>query len=154
MENTVNEIEAMSLALAMAARSAETGNVPVGAVVLVGGEVVARAGNLRETLPDPTAHAEMLALREASQRLGRWRLEDATMVVTLEPCAMCAGALTQARVKRVVYACRDPKAGAVDTMFGVGRDARLNHVYEVSEGVLADECGALLRGFFEKLRKR
>ena len=131
------------------------GEVPIGCVIVGadGGEL-SRGHNLREMLTDPTAHAEMFALRAASTRLRNFRLTGATAYVTLEPCAMCAGALVSARVKRVVYACRDPKAGAVDTMFGIGRDPRLNHVFEVTEGVLAEECAALLRAFFEKLRRR
>jgi tRNA(adenine34) deaminase len=114
----------------------------------------ARGRNERETRGDPTAHAEVVALRAAAQRVGGWRLEGAIVYVTLEPCAMCAGALVLARAARVVYGCADPKAGAVTTMFGIGRDLRLNHRFEVVEGVLRDECAGRLRDFFASLRAR
>lgn len=141
----------MSVALAMARQVAASGNVPVGAVVIVEDAIVARAGNLRETLQDPTAHAELLALRDASQRLGRWRLDDATVIVTLEPCAMCAAALVQARVKRVVYAALEPKTGAhvsVRRLFE-GSATEVVHAPE-----RADEAVALLQRFFEALRRQ
>jgi tRNA(adenine34) deaminase len=118
------------------------------------GRALGRAHNARETLAEPTAHAEMVAVREAAGRALTWRLEGATAVVTLEPCAMCAGALVHARVARVVYGCADPKGGAIDTMFGIGRDARLNHRFEVIAGVLEDECAERLRTFFARLRAR
>jgi tRNA(adenine34) deaminase len=117
------------------------------------GRVAGRGRNARERLRDPTAHAEILALQEASRALGRWRLTGSTMYATLEPCPMCAGALVNARVDRLVYSVRDPKAGAVDTLFGLLRDSRLNHRVEVASGVLAEECGALLREFFRQRRK-
>lgn len=146
----------MRLALEEADAAAAQGDVPVGCVIVQGeGEgarVLGRGHNAREVLADPTAHAETLALREAGARLLSWRLEGATAVVTLEPCAMCAGALVHARVARVVYGCADPKGGAVDTMFGIGRDARLNHRFEVVAGVLEDECAERLRSFFARLR--
>jgi len=145
----------MEAAIAEARAAEELGEVPIGCVIVDdAGEVLARAHNLREVMTDPTAHAEVLALRAASTVLRNFRLSGATVYVTLEPCAMCAGALVSARVKRVVYGCRDPKAGAVDSMFGVGRDARLNHVFDVTEGVLGDECARLLKDFFGKLRAR
>ncbi len=127
----------------------------MGAVVLdAAGEVVGRGRNRREAEHDPTAHAEVVALREAAGRLGRWRLEDATLVVTLEPCTMCAGAVGAARVGRLVFGAFDPKAGAVGSLWDVVRDRRLNHRPEVVGGVLADECGALLLEFFGAQRGR
>lgn len=141
----------MAQALAMAERVSLSGNVPVGAVIVVNGEVVARAGNLRETLQDPTAHAELLALRDASQRLGSWRLEDATAYVTLEPCAMCASALVQARVKRVVYAAREPKTGAHQSVLRLF-DGSATLVEEDLDA--APRSIALLGAFFEDLRAR
>jgi tRNA(adenine34) deaminase len=136
------------------ARAAEArGEVPVGCVVVVGGEVVARGHNHRETLQDPTAHAEMLALRGAAAKTGSWRLEGASVYVTLEPCPMCAGALVNARVARVVYGADDPKAGATTTLYTIGTDPRLNHRFELVPGVLAAECGAVLSEFFARIRK-
>jgi tRNA(adenine34) deaminase len=129
------------------------GDVPVGALVVdEAGEVLGRARNERELRGDPTAHAEVLALRQAAARRGTWRLEDCTLVVTLEPCTMCAGALVLARVRRLVYGAVDPKAGAVGSLWDVVRDRRLNHRPEVVGGVLADECGAVLRDFFAAAR--
>jgi tRNA(adenine34) deaminase len=145
----------MRTALAEADLAAAKGEVPVGCVLVdAASREVARGHNLRETLADPTAHAEMLAIREAAARIRGWRLEQMTAYVTLEPCAMCAGALVQARVGRLVYACADPKGGAVDTMFGIGRDERLNHRFAVTAGLLADESAARLRQFFAGLRDR
>lgn len=139
----------MRLALAQAALALGHGDVPVGAVVLsAGGEVLAQAHNERELGGDPTAHAEVLALRRAAERLGSWRLEGCTLVVTLEPCTMCAGALVLSRVATVVYGAVDPKAGAVGSLWDVVRDRRLNHRPEVVGGVLAEESGVLLRAFF------
>jgi tRNA(adenine34) deaminase len=140
-------------ALAEADAAAAKGEVPVGCVVVdAHGREIARAHNARETLADPTAHAEMLALREAAARSLTWRLDGATVYVTLEPCPMCAGALVNARVARVVYGCADPKAGAITTMFGIGTDGRLNHRFLVTPGVLADECAERLTTFFRALR--
>ncbi len=144
----------MRLALAEAEKAALCGETPVGAVLVLGVEVIARAHNMRETWQDPTAHAEAIVLREASARLGRWRLQDATLYVTLEPCLMCAGALVLARVNRLVYGCRDPKAGALGSVYDVVRDGRLNHVYRITPGVLEAECREVLSGFFEKLREK
>jgi tRNA(adenine34) deaminase len=147
--------EWMRMALAEGDAAAALGEVPVGCVIVDADDrVIARGHNGRETLADPTAHAEVIALREAAARSLTWRLEGATAVVTLEPCAMCAGALVHARVARVVYGCADPKGGAIDTMFGIGRDSRLNHRYEVVAGVLEGECASQLRAFFADLRKR
>ena len=143
----------MRLSLREAARALEHDDVPIGAVIVKDGELLAAAHNEREVRADPTAHAEMVALREASRTLGTWRVLDTVMYVTLEPCAMCAGALVHARVARVVYGCADPKGGAIDTFFGIGRDPRLNHRFEVRGGVLADDCATYLREFFAALRR-
>jgi tRNA(adenine34) deaminase len=145
----------MRAALEEADAAAVRGEVPVGCVIVdAHGRELGRGHNARETLADPTAHAEVIALREAAARALTWRLDGATAYVTLEPCVMCAGALVHARVARVVYGCPDPKGGAIDTMFGIGRDARLNHRFEVEAGVLEEECAAKLRAFFEALRSR
>ncbi|QFZ78876.1 nucleoside deaminase [Streptomyces fagopyri] len=140
----------MRLALDEADRAVRGGDVPVGAVVLStdGTTVLAAGHNEREATGDPTAHAEVLAIRRAAQRLGEWRLSGCTLVVTLEPCAMCAGALVQSRVDRVVFGARDEKAGAVGSVWDLVRDRRLNHRPEVIGGVLDQECGRLLTGFF------
>ncbi|MGY1580654.1 tRNA adenosine(34) deaminase TadA [Streptomyces sp. MN13] len=140
----------MGLALAEAHKAARGGDVPVGAVLLApdGTTVLATGHNEREATGDPTAHAEVLAIRRAAARLGEWRLADCTLVVTLEPCTMCAGALVQSRVDRVVYGARDDKAGAAGSLWDVVRDRRLNHRPEVVEGVLAEECARLLTDFF------
>jgi tRNA(adenine34) deaminase len=138
----------MEIALAEARAAASEGEVPVGAACLVDGQVVARRHNERERSNDPTAHAELLALREAAAALGAWRLRDATVVVTLEPCPMCAGALVAARVGRLVYGAADPKAGACGTLYNLCADPRLNHEIAVTGGVRAEECGALLTSFF------
>jgi len=143
----------MRLALAEAARAPATGDVPVGAVVLdPAGVVIGRGHNEREALGDPTAHAEVLALREAAGLTGEWRLSGCTLVVTLEPCTMCAGAIVLARLERLVYGAVDGKAGAVGSLWDVVRDRRLNHRPEVVGGVLAAECAALLTEFFETHR--
>lgn len=143
----------MRRALDEARRALPTGDVPVGAVVVSrSGEVIGRGHNAREADGDPTAHAEMVAIREAAAAVGEWRLEGCTLVVTLEPCTMCAGALVLARVDRLVYGAEDPKAGAVGSLWDVVRDRRLNHRPEVIRGVLADDCGDLLRAFFEDRR--
>jgi len=145
---------AMGLALDEARRAITTGDVPVGAVVVdAHGAVVGRGRNAREADDDPTGHAEIRALRAASQTLGRWRLDDCTLVVTLEPCVMCAGATVLARVPRLVLGAWDPKAGACGSQWDVVRDRRLNHRVEVIGGVREDECGSLLRHFFELQRE-
>ncbi len=145
----------MRVALDEARIAAARGEVPVGCV-LVGedGLAAARAHNLRETLNDPTGHAEIIALRWAAMDRGTWRFTGVTAYVTLEPCAMCAGALVNARVARVVYGADDPKAGAVRTLFTIGQDARLNHRFDVTAGVLGDECADVLRQFFAAMRGR
>ena len=142
----------MELALAEARSATVHGDVPVGAAVWHDGKVIARRHNERERTGDPTAHAEILALRDAAARLGGWRLDAATVAVTLEPCAMCAGALQQARVGRVVFGADDPKAGALGSLYNLGADPRLNHEFEVVPQVRADDCAALLREFFSGLR--
>ena len=143
------DVDVMRLALQHARAALETGDVPVGAVVVgPDGAVVGEGRNRREADGDPTAHAEVLALRSAAERLGRWRLDDCTLVVTLEPCLMCAGAIVLARVPRVVFGAWDDKAGASGSQWDVLRDRRVNHRPEVVAGVLAEECGGLLREFF------
>ena len=142
----------MALALEEAARAAELGEVPIGAVVVHDGEVIARAGNRRETDADPAAHAEFSALMQASRVLGRWRLTGCTVYVTLEPCLMCAGLMVNSRIDRCVFGAPDPKGGAVGTLYYVSHDARLNHEFEVEGGVLEDECAEVLRAFFKRRR--
>ena len=144
----------MRAALAEAGAAAARGDVPIGAVLARGGETLAAAGNEREARGDPTAHAEILVLREAASRLGGWRLPDTTLYVTLEPCAMCAGAIVLARVPRVVYAAADPKAGAAGSVLDVLGEPRLNHRPEVQGGLLGEEAAALLAGFFAARRER
>jgi len=144
----------MRTALAAAEQASACGEVPVGAVIVVRGEVIAVAHNQRETKNDPTAHAEIVALRAAAARLASWRLVDAELYVTMEPCPMCAGAIVNARVRRLVYGCDDPKAGAVRTLFQLLDDQRLNHRVEVVPSVLAAESAALLKSFFSRLRVR
>ena len=142
----------MRLALEEARSAAAGGDVPVGAVIVRGDEILAKAGNAREREQDPTAHAEILALRAASEALGTWHLEGCAMVVTLEPCAMCAGAIVLARIDRLVYGASDPKAGFAGSLGDLVRDGRLNHEVDVTVGVLADECGEVLRAFFADRR--
>lgn len=142
----------MRLALAQAEKAAAHGDVPIGAVLVRDGEVLAAAGNERELRRDPTAHAEILVLSAAAQRLGTWRLSETTLYVTLEPCAMCAGALVLARVSRLVYGPQDPRAGAAYSLYNIPQDPRLNHLVEITADVLAEESAALLRSFFEGRR--
>lgn len=142
----------MAEALGLAQRAREAGDVPVGAVVVREGEVLGRGWNRREADADPTAHAELLALREAAGRAGSWRLEGAVLYVTLEPCAMCAGALVNARIGRLVYGAADPKAGACGSLYDLPSDPRLNHRFPVTAGVLAGESARLLRDFFQERR--
>lgn len=143
----------MALALGQARTAESMGEVPIGAVVVCDGAVVASGYNRRETDNDPAGHAELLAIREAASKLGRWRLSDCTVYVTLEPCPMCAGLMHQARVSRCVYAAPDPKAGALGTLYDLHDDTRLNHRFEVTSGVLEQESAELLRAFFRRLRK-
>ena len=142
----------MHIAIDEAARATAHGDIPIGAVALVGGRVVASRHNERERTSDPTAHAEILALRDAAGVVGRWRLNDVTLVVTLEPCAMCAGALVAARVGRLVYGATDPKAGACGTLYQLCADPRLNHEVPVTAGVMERECAAVLQAFFAARR--
>ena len=143
---------AMQLAIDEARAALAAGDVPIGAVLIVGDRVVARRHNERELTNDPTAHAEILVLRDAAAEAESWRLSDATLYVTLEPCAMCAGALVNARVARVVFGAADLKAGACGSLYNLGSDPRLNHEFVVDAGVRAEECGALLTDFFAELR--
>ncbi len=142
----------MKAALAEAVTAWEAGEVPVGAVVVHNGRIIGRGYNLRETLNDPTAHAEMIALTAASSVLETWRLDECTLYVTLEPCPMCAGALVNARIGRLVYGATDPKAGACGSLYNVVQDKRLNHRMAVLAGVLEHDCGDLLRAFFRERR--
>lgn len=142
----------MRMALAEAQAAFDEGEVPVGAVILHEGRVIAAAHNQRETLHDPTAHAEMIAITQAAETLGSWRLLDCTLFVTLEPCPMCAGAIVQARLPHVVYGTTDPKAGACHTLYQIANDPRLNHQANVVGGILADECRAILQQFFLQQR--
>ena len=145
--------EAMMLrALAEAAQAQREGEVPVGAVITHGDQIVASAHNQREQLHDPTAHAEMIAITQAAAALGSWRLNECTLYVTLEPCPMCAGAILQARLPRVVYGAGDPKAGAVDSLYQLLGDSRLNHQCEIVRGLLANQCSRLLTAFFASQR--
>jgi tRNA(adenine34) deaminase len=144
--------ELMRLALEQAELASGHGDVPIGAVVVHGGEVIGRSGNERELRSDPTAHAEVLALRQAAKRLGGWRVPDSVLYVTLEPCAMCAGAIVLARVPRVVFAAPDPKAGAAGSVLDVLGEPRLNHRPRVESGLLAEESAALLARFFADRR--
>ena len=148
------DIVYMTLALEQAREAAAEGEVPIGAVLVCDGAVVAHGCNAREGAADPTAHAEMIAIREGAERLGRWRLSGCTLYVTLEPCPMCAGALVNARIDRLVYGAADPKAGATGTLYDLSADDRLNHRFEVRGGVLAEECGQILKEFFQDLRGR
>ncbi|HEY1554740.1 MAG TPA: tRNA adenosine(34) deaminase TadA [Kofleriaceae bacterium] len=142
----------MEIALEEARAAAAVGDVPVGAIVVLGDAIIGRGRNRRELDRDPTAHAEVVALRAAAHALGHWRVE-ATLVVTQEPCAMCAGAIVNARVTRLVYGCANPKAGAVETLYTIVSDSRLNHRADVRGGVRADECAAELTRFFAELRR-
>jgi tRNA(adenine34) deaminase len=151
----VTDEDAMRIAIEEAGLALAHGDVPIGAVVVsTTGRVIGRGHNEREKLNDPTAHAEVLALREAAATTGSWRVLDAALVVTLEPCAMCAGAAVLARVPRVIYGCTDPKAGAAGSVLDVLSEPRLNHRPQVTGGVLADECAALLKDFFAARRQR
>lgn len=143
----------MRLALQEAQAAFDENEVPVGAIIVHEERIIASAHNQREQLRDPTAHAEMIAITQAAEAVGSWRLENCTLYVTLEPCPMCAGAILQARIPLVVYGTADPKAGAVASLFSLLDDARLNHRAQVTGGVLADECGAILTRFFQTQRK-
>jgi tRNA(adenine34) deaminase len=142
----------MRIAIDQARIAQENGDVPIGAVIVHNNTIIAKAYNQREQLQDPTAHAEIIALTQAAAALENWHLNDCTIYVTLEPCCMCAGALVLARIDRLVYGCDDPKTGAVKSLYNIVQDKRLNHQVEVTSGVLADECSALLTEFFQKRR--
>lgn len=144
----------MKQALEEAQQAALLGEVPIGAVLVYEGKIIARAHNLRETTQNATTHAELLVIQEACKKIGSWRLEDTTLYVTLEPCPMCAGAILQSRVPRVVYGARDQKAGCVDSLYHLLNDERFNHKCNVTEGILAEECGQILTDFFKALRDR
>ena len=144
----------MQQALEEAKKAAALGEVPIGAVIVYKNEIIARAHNLRETTQNALTHAESMAIQEACKKIGSWRLEETTLYVTLEPCPMCAGAILQSRIPRVVYGARDIKAGCVDSLYRLLNDARFNHECEVTEGILGDECGQILTDFFKALRER
>lgn len=142
----------MREALVEAQKAYDKGEIPIGALLVKGGEIISRAHNQREEEHDPTAHAEVLAIREAGKKLGGWRLPDTTLYVTIEPCPMCAGALVQSRVPRLVYGARDVKAGAVHSLYTITEDPRLNHRLEVTGGILAEEAADIMRKFFKSRR--
>jgi tRNA(adenine34) deaminase len=144
----------MRIAIEAAKIAQENGDVPIGAVIVHKGKIVAKAYNQREQLQDPTAHAEIIALTQAAAALGNWHLHDCTMYVTLEPCCMCAGALVLSRIERLVYSCDDPKAGACGSIYNIVQDQRLNHRLEITSGLLNSECSILLQEFFQKKRKQ
>jgi len=150
----VTDLEAMREAVRLAAEAGAAGEVPVGAVAVCDGLIVGRGRNGREANLDPTAHAELLAIQEAARTLGRWRLTGVTVYVTLEPCAMCAGAMVLARIDRLVFGAADPKAGAVGSLLDLSADPRLNHRFPVERGLLGEEAGELLRSFFRARRAR
>ncbi len=144
----------MRIAMEEAKKAEAIGEVPIGAIVVRGDEIIGRGYNLRETTLDSTAHAEMIAIRQASEALQAWRLLDCTLYVTLEPCPMCAGAIVQSRVPHVVYGTTDPKAGCAGTLMNLLQEPRFNHRADVIDGVLRDECAAMLTQFFRRLRKK
>lgn len=139
-------------ALKEAEKAYRKGEIPVGALIVVDGRIISKAHNQKETTFDPTSHAEMLAIREAARVIGAWRLLNATLYVTKEPCIMCSGAIINARIKRLVYGCDDPKGGAVVSLYKILQDDRLNHQVEITRGVLEEECREILRKFFQELR--
>lgn len=144
----------MRRALELAGEAAKAGEIPVGAVITFEDRIVAESGNLKESTLDPLGHAELIAIRKASQALGRWRLTGCTLYVTLEPCAMCSGAIVHSRLDRVVYGATDPKAGAVRSLYQLLSDPRLNHSPEVSAGILEQEASEMLKSFFRQIRHR
>jgi tRNA(adenine34) deaminase len=154
MSLTGDDVRYMREAIEEAKKAESLREVPIGAIIVKNGEIIGRGHNLRESLRDPTAHAEMLAIKQASERLNAWRLLDCTLYVTLEPCPMCAGAILQSRIPRVVYGTDDPKAGCAGTLMNLLQDGRFNHRAEVTAYVLRDECSELLTGFFRALRNR
>lgn len=154
MESVKKDEIYMKMAIAEARKAEKLGEVPIGAIIVHEDQVIARAHNLRESTQNATTHAELSAIQDACNVLGSWRLEDTTLYVTLEPCPMCAGAIIQSRIPRVVYGARDPKGGCVHSLYELLNDSRLNHEADVTEGVLADECGQILSDFFRAIRKQ
>ncbi|HHY44606.1 MAG TPA: nucleoside deaminase [Firmicutes bacterium] len=152
MDGPERDLLGMSLALLEAKKAYALGEVPVGAVIMKGDKVIGRGHNLKETLQDPTAHAEMMAIRQAAEHEGSWRILGAVMYSTLEPCPMCAGAIVMARIPRLVIGARDPKTGACGSLVDLVRDERLNHRLEVETGIMEEECASLLEAFFRELR--
>lgn len=144
----------MQIALEEAKKAGDLGEVPIGAIIVYNGQIIGRASNLRETTQNAVTHAELMAIQQACDAIGSWRLEETTLYVTLEPCPMCAGAIVQSRIPRVVYGARDPKAGCVDSLYRLLNDERFNHMCEVTEGIMAEQCGAILSDFFRQLRIR
>jgi tRNA(adenine34) deaminase len=152
MEETEQDQRYMKVSIDQAEIARENGDVPVGAVIVHNGQIIAKAYNQRQQLQDPTAHAEIIALTQAAEAVGSWRLEGCTIYVTLEPCPMCAGALVLARIDRLVYGCDDPKAGACGSLYNIVQDERLNHTLEVTSGVMEAQCRDQLQEFFAKRR--
>jgi tRNA(adenine34) deaminase len=153
-QDNLQDLHYMTLALAEARKAFERDEVPVGAVVVYRGAVIGAAYNRREEARSPIAHAEILAIEQAAHRLGTWRLSESRLYVTLEPCIMCAGAILQARIGALVFGCLDPKAGAVDSLYRLCEDSRLNHTLPVTRGIMQDECSTILSDFFARLRTR
>lgn len=153
MDELASDFYFMKKAIREALKAYHKGEIPVGAVIVVDNKIISRAHNIKETKNDPTAHAEILAIKKAGKRLHSWRLTNATLYVTKEPCIMCAGAIVHARIKKVVYGCDDPKGGGVLSLYRILQDPRLNHQVEIKKGVLEKECRALLQKFFKGLRK-
>lgn len=154
MDGFEQDRQFMQLALKEAEKAGALGEVPIGAIIVYRGEVIASASNLRETTQNAVTHAELMAIQQACEKIGSWRLEETTLYVTLEPCPMCAGAILQSRIPRVVYGARDVKAGCVDSLYHLLNDPRFNHECDVTEGVLAEQCGQILTDFFRALRER
>ena len=154
MNEIKNDQYYMKIALKEAKKAGDLGEVPIGAIIVYQDEIIGRASNLRETTQNAVTHAELMAIQQACEKIGSWRLEETTLYVTLEPCPMCAGAILQSRIPRVVYGARDIKAGCVDSLYRLLNDERFNHMCNVTEGVLADESGAILSDFFRALRVR
>jgi len=152
MDETKQDEKFMQTAIVQAYIADENGDVPIGCVIVKDNQIIAKGYNQREQLQDPTAHAEIIALTAASAAVESWRLHDCTIYVTLEPCTMCAGALVLARIDRLVYGCDDPKTGAVKSLYNIPTDERLNHIVEVTSGVLADTCSKMLSDFFQRRR--
>ena len=153
-QNQIQDRTFMLEAMAEAELARQKGDVPIGAIIVLENEIIARAHNLRESCNDPTAHAEMVAIRQAALHIGHWRLLETTLYVTLEPCVMCMGAIILARIPRLVFACRDPRAGAVGSIYNFSKDDRFNHQTAVTEGVLKEECSIMLSNFFKELRAK